>query len=542
MGDNSGLATLKDLTGGLESGCFTSVDLVKAYLARIDEVNDRLHAVIVTNPDAVDIATALDADRASGHIRGPLHGIPILVKDNIATFDKMDNTAGSYALVGAKVPRDSPTVAKLRAGGAVLLGKTNLSQWAAYRASNSTWGWSSVGGQTYGPYYTNQDPYGSSSGSGVASGIGLAFASLGTETHGSIVMPSNRGNVVGIKPTVGLTSRDLVVPISLHQDTVGPIAHNVRDAATILSVIAGTDEHDNYTSAIPNEGVLPDYIRAATRCPNLRGVRIGVPRNGIVSSITFAPVNESYVLGEFEKAIQVLKRLGADIVDPANFSEETKSAYVTALTNDNGTLRLAANNESIALAADFSSNLASYFGELIVNPHNLSSVADLRNFTIHDPREDYPDRDVSSWDFVLSLGFDASDVRAYTAVQNDIALDKSGGVTGTTNRLNLSALIIPTEYAPTWAAPAGLPEVTVPMGAYPDGTPIIHGQRDLIAVAPGIPFGLTFLGQQWSEETLIKLAYAFEQATHHRDKIIPGLNSVLPRTEIVDVLGSSCGA
>lgn len=152
-------ATLEDLTDGLESGCFTSVDLVNVYLARIAEVNDELHAVIETNPDALEIATQLDADRASGKIMGPLHGIPILVKDNIATFDKMNNTAGSYALLGAKVPRDSPTVAKLRAGGAVILGKTNLSQWAQYRSNNGTSGWSSIGGQVYGPYYTNEDPY-----------------------------------------------------------------------------------------------------------------------------------------------------------------------------------------------------------------------------------------------------------------------------------------------------------------------------------------------------------------------------------------------
>ncbi|KAL1855192.1 hypothetical protein VTK73DRAFT_8628 [Phialemonium thermophilum] len=255
-------AKLEDLTGGLESGCFTSVDLVKTYLARIDEVNDQLHAVLEVNPDALDIAAQLDAERAAGHTRGPLHGIPILVKDNIATCDKMNNTAGSYALLGAKVPRDSPTVAKLRAAGAVILGKTNLSQWAQYRSNNGTSGWSSVGGQVYGPYYPHEDPYGSSSGSGVASALGLAFASLGTETHGSIVMPSNRAHCVGIKPSVGLTSRYLVVPISLHQDTVGPIARSVRDAATVLSVIAGADEYDSYTSAIPNGGVLPDYLRA----------------------------------------------------------------------------------------------------------------------------------------------------------------------------------------------------------------------------------------------------------------------------------------
>ncbi|KAL2868993.1 amidase signature enzyme [Aspergillus lucknowensis] len=527
-------ANLEDLTTGLEDGCFTSVDLVDAYLARIDEVNDKLHAVYEKNPDALDIAKTLDDERADGKIRGPLHGIPILVKDNIATHDKMNNTAGSYALLGAKVPRDSPTVAKLRAAGAVILGKTALSEWAQYRSNvNGTNGWSAVAGQVYGPYYEHEDPYGSSSGSGVASGLGLAFAALGTETHGSIVMPSNRGNSVGIKPSVGLTSRYLVVPISLHQDTVGPIAHTVRDAATVLSVIAGVDEHDNYTQAIPNDGVLPDYIGATKGSTNLTGVRIGVPRNGISPRITFAPVNESYVLSEFDKAIDVLRDLGAEIVDPANFSTATTSEFIWELSSTK------MSTENVVIGSDFISDLAAYFAELTENPNDLHSVEDLVEFTRSEPREDWPDRDIGGWLGALELGFNSSDVRAFEAREKLLALDRDGGVTGIINKLNLSAVILPTDYAPTWAASPGLPEVTVPMGAYPPGTPIIKSARELIAVAPGIPFGLTFLGKKWSEETLIRLAYAYEQATHHRDKIEPGERGVSPTTGLADVVGSA---
>lgn len=214
-------ATIDEVQDGLSCGAFTSVQLTMAYLARIAEVNPILHAVIETNPDALAIAADMDVKRAAGTVIGALHGIPILIKDNIATFDKMNTTAGSYALLGAKVPEDSTMAANLRKAGAVILGKANLSQWANYRSSNSTNGWTSRGGQTTGAYYPLEDPSGSSSGSGVGTSIGLAMAALGSETSGSILSPSQRNNLVGIKPTVGLTSRYLVIPISSTQDTVG---------------------------------------------------------------------------------------------------------------------------------------------------------------------------------------------------------------------------------------------------------------------------------------------------------------------------------
>ncbi len=214
-------ATFEEIQDGFECGAFTSVQLTMAYIARINEVNPILNAVLEINPDALAIAADLDAKRAAGKVIGPLHGIPILIKDNIATLDKMNTTAGSFSLLYAKVPADSTMAANLRKAGAVILGKANLSQWANYRSTNSTNGWTSRGGQTFGAYFPREDPSGSSSGSAVASSIGLSAATLGSETSGSIISPSQRNNLVGIKPTVGLTSRYLVIPISSTQDTVG---------------------------------------------------------------------------------------------------------------------------------------------------------------------------------------------------------------------------------------------------------------------------------------------------------------------------------
>lgn len=320
--------TLEELIVGLESKLFTSKDLVnvsrdfecfhrltdQAYVARINEVNGTLHAITQLNPDASSIASQLDAERANGTVRGPLHGIPIIIKNNIATADKMDNTAGSFALAGAKVTRDSTIAAKLRKAGAVILGKANLSQWANFRSDNSTNGWSAIGGQVYGAYYYDQDPSGSSSGSAVSSSIGLSLAALGTETDGSIIGPSDANNVVGIKPTVGLTSRDLVIPISQHQDTVGPIARTVKDAAYILSAIAGYSPYDNYTSAIPYPNhAIPDYT-AACNFSALRGKRIGIPRNVFdIPPVIRSPMNA--IIKRFNSyVIPVLSDAGAIIV------------------------------------------------------------------------------------------------------------------------------------------------------------------------------------------------------------------------------------
>ena len=526
-------ASLEELTIGLDRGCFTSAELVRTYQARIEQVNSQLRAVYEVNPDALGIATALDAEHASGSKRGLLHGIPILLKDNIATADKMGNTAGSYALVGAKVSEESTVAAKLRDAGAIILGKTNLGEWAQYRSLNTTSGWSAVGGQSYGPHWPQMDPYGSSTGSAVGTAVGLAFAALGTETHGSIVMPANRAFCVGIKPTVGLTSRHMVIPVSEHRDSIGPNAHSVRDAAALLSVIAGMDPKDNYTSAIP--GSLPDYLAVASAdlsSLDLTGVRIGIPRNGISAQLVSAPVNETHLLAAFDKAIAVLKDLGAEVIDHTNFSDAVWNAYVTNPSN-----------ELLTTTTDFINGLQSYMSSLTINSNNITTLQDLRNFTINHPLEGYPDRDVGIWD--LALSFDVTPAEratlAYEAHQNNLRLDAEGGITGVIDKFDLSALIIPTEYAPSWSSAPGLPTITVPMGVYPPDTPVIKGPRELIAVAPGIPFGLTFFGKRWSEETLIRLAYAFEQKTLYRKNIEPGAVAVLPTIELEDMLVKSRG-
>ncbi|KAK5016401.1 hypothetical protein LTR39_002102, partial [Cryomyces antarcticus] len=463
--------TTEDLVYGLETGLFTSVDLVTAYIARINEVNATNHAVAEINPDALAIAAQMDAMRANGTVLGPLHGIPILIKNNIATADKMNNTAGSYALVGAKVPRDSAMAAKLRKAGVVILGKTNLSQWANYRSNNSSNGWSATTGQAYAAYYPMEDPSGSSSGSGVASSVGLALATLGTETSGSILSPSDVNNLVGIKPTVGLTSRYLVIPISEHQDTIGPMTRTVKDAAYILQAIAGVDSGDNYTSAIPNNGVLPDYV-AACNFSAFSGARIGIARN---------------------------------VID------------------------IWADNSS-----DFISNLHTYFTELSYNPTGIETLAELRNYTQSNPLEEYPSRDTAVWDDALTQGWNNTDPRFWAAYQANLYYGGEGGILGALQRNKLDAIILPTQFSPSIPALVGSPVVTVPMGFYPANETVVMNRRGtLVAVGPNIPFGLSFMGAKFSEAELIGFAYAYEQRTMHRNDVQPFLTPNIELADVV---------
>ncbi|KAL2021643.1 hypothetical protein VTK56DRAFT_6996 [Thermocarpiscus australiensis] len=513
-------ATLEDLASGLDSGLFTSVDLVHAYIARINEVNSTLRMVTQINPDALSIAADLDALRASGTKYGPLHGIPILLKDIIATADKMENTAGSYALLGAKVPEDSTVAAKLRNAGAIILGKTNLSEWANFRSYNTSNGWSAIGGQTEGAYFPGQDPTGSSSGSGVASSLGLALASLGTETDGSIIGPSSFNNVVGIKPTVGLTSRHLVVTVSEHQDTVGPLARTVKDAAYILSAIAGPDPKDNYTSAIPFE-TIPDYV-AACHLSALSGKRIGVPRN--LMDTTGRPEYEP-VIAAFNAALDTLRGANATIVD--------------GLTLPDYAPLLASQYEQFVVAADFVTNLPGYLSRLTTNPHNITSLSDLLSFT-HDRYpllEAWPERDTLIWEACMSLGHGNDDSPFFWA-NYTAALYYAGslGLTGALANHSLDALVLPADFAPALPAVLGAPVVTVPLGRYPDGTPVeMNGFGNLVARAPNVPFGISFLGARFSEERLIGMAYAFEQRTRVREEVRP---YVQPTTELADVVAT----
>ncbi|KAI1339366.1 amidase [Xylariaceae sp. FL0016] len=518
MGDFPPLieATLEDLVTGLEMGLFTSVDLVNAYTARIMEVNDTLKMVTELNPDAVNIAAEADASRASGNVSGPLHGIPILIKNNIATNDLMNNTAGSYALLGAKVPEDSTMAAKLRKAGAVILGKTNLSQWANYRSNNSSNGWSAYGGQTEGAYYPGQDPSGSSSGSGVSSSLGLALAALGSETDGSIVSPSNVNNLVGIKPSVGLTSRYLVIPISEHQDTVGPMARTVKDAAYLLAAIAGPDPNDNYTSRIPFEEI-PDYVGACDFFA-LKGKRIGVPRN--IFDITGSEELYGPIVAKFNESLNVLRAAGATVVDDIHLE-----GYDTIASSS---------FETVVLESDFISNLATYFASLIENPQNITDLAGLQEFTHGFPAEEWPSRDTAIWQEALDLGFNNTSPETWSNYTANQYYGGLLGITGAIQNLSLDALVVPTTFSSTLPAIIGAPIVTVPMGAYPENTTVVPNTRgNLNDTAPNIPFGFAFLGERFSEEKLIGLAYAFEQRTMVRNSIKPYIE---PTTEISDVV------
>jgi amidase len=432
----------------------------------------------------------------------------------------MNNTAGSYALLGAKVPRDATVAAKLRRAGAILLGKSNLSQWANYRSSNSSNGWSAQGGQTYGAYWPNEDPSGSSSGSGVSASLGLAVGCLGTETDGSIISPSENNNIVGIKPTLGLTSRSLVIPISEHQDTVGPMARTVKDAAYILQAIAGFDPADNYTSAIPwaknsTYTPAPDYV-AACQFDALRGKRIGVPRNAIGTPDNYsAPIYTA-----FESALTVLRNAGAIVVENTNYT--AYDAYLNSSA------------EGTVLDADFAPNLAAYLAQLTYNPNNVHSLADIRNFTRSFPAEEYPNRNTADFDSALGLNFTNTSPEFWAAYQADLYLGGEGGLLGALSTYNLDAVVVPSAVASGISAIIGGPVVTVPLGSYPSGTRVVANRRGLVSVAPNIPFGISFAGGLWSEEVLVGIAYAFEQRTGVRGRVKP---YVRPTVELGDVVG-----
>ncbi|KAH8585361.1 amidase [Bisporella sp. PMI_857] len=501
-------ATIETLIDGLARKRFTSVDLVKAYLARIAEVQDNFHAVTEVNPDALHIAAKLDVERSKGRVRGPLHGIPLLLKNNIATNDKMNNTAGSYALLGAKVPRDSTVVHKLRNSGAILLGKSSLSEWAYFRSRNTSDGWSAQGGQVYGPYFPEQDPWGSSSGSAVAAALGLVTGCLGTETDGSITGPASFNNVVGIKPTVGLTSRYLVIPISEHQDTVGSVARTVKDAAFILQAIIGVDAHDNYTSVIPDTS--PKYVKAC-KMSALSGLRLGIPRNviSLESDNTTTPQTEA-----FEQALQIMRSAGAVIVDDTNFTAAKE------FWNSDVPARV--------LEADFIMDLQIYLDTLVYNPKNISSLAELRNFTQSSPLEDYPARDTGVWDSSLE-GWNNTDPRFWPIYNQNLYYGSEGGLLGAIERNQLDAVILPANFASKWAATVGCPIVTVPLGFYAPDAPIVRDSWGLVKSGPNIPFGISFLGKKFTEERLIGMAYAFEQRTKVRNKVQP---YIVPSSEL----------
>ncbi|HEY0320449.1 MAG TPA: amidase [Pyrinomonadaceae bacterium] len=483
-------AGISELQAGMQQGRWTARRLVEKYLARIEEIDRRgpaLNSVIELNPDALAIADALDRERKQKGARSPLHGIPVLIKDNIDTADRMMTTAGSLALVGAKPLRDAFVAERLRASGAVLLGKTNLSEWANFRSTHSTSGWSGRGGQTRLPYALDRNPCGSSSGSGVAVAANLCAVAVGTETDGSIVCPSSANSIVGIKPTLGLISRTGIIPIAHSQDTAGPMARTVRDAVTLLAALAGVDPRDEATTA-GRVKALADYTKFLD--PNgLRGARIGVARK-------FFGFNDR-VDKLMSEAIEVMKRAGAIIIDPADIA-------TTGKFDD---------TELEVLLYEFKADLNKYLAGLGASApvHSLKEIID---FNERESQREMPFFGQEL--FIRAEAKGALTSKEYrAALAKNLRLSRTEGIDALMNKHRLDAIIGPTG-GPPWttdlingdhfsgasstpAAVAGYPNINVPAG-------YIHG----------LPVGISFFGRAWSEPTLIKLAYAFEQATKHR--------------------------
>ena len=493
-------ATIDQLQSWMASGRMTSRSITQRYLNRIaalDRKGPSLHHVIEVNPDALSIAAALDRERKAGRVRGPLHGIPSLLKDNVDTADRMTTTAGSLALAGSIPLQDSTVAAKLRAAGAVLLGKANLSEWANFRSTHSTSGWSGRGGQAKNPYVLDRNPCGSSSGSGGAVAANLCAVAIGTETDGSIVCPSSANGIVGIKPTLGLVSRAGVIPIAHSQDTAGPMARTVRDAAIVLNAIAGIDARDSATSFLSARQPV-DYTRSLD-ANGLRGARIGVARTKFFgySDVTDKVIND---------AIDVMKRQGAVIVDPANI--ETAGKFD--------------DSEFDVLLYEFKADLNAYLSSL--GPRApVKSLQEIIDFNDRHRAQEMP------W-FAQEIMVQAqakgplTEKKYLDELAQDLKMSRTDGIDATMDKNKLDAIVAPTG-GPAWvtdllngdhfsgasstpAAVAGYPNINVPAG-----------------FSHELPIGISFFGRAWSEPTLIKIAYAFEQATKHRraPKFIPTL-------------------
>ena len=483
-------ATILDLQKRMVSGEESARSLTQKYIARIEGLDRRgpeLRSVLEINPDALAIAEKLDGERKAGKVRGPLHGIPILVKDNIGTADRMTTTAGSLALEGSIPPSDSTVAKMLREAGAVILGKTNLSEWANFRSTHSSSGWSGRGGQCRNPYALDRNPSGSSSGSGAATAANLCAASIGTETDGSIVSPSNNCSLVGIKPTLGLASRSGIIPIAHSQDTPGPMCRTVADAAVLLSGIAGTDPSDPASKAGAGKG-KPDYT-VFLDPKGLEGARIGVARKGLFGQN--APADRLV-----EAAIADMKRLGAVIVDPADV--ETTGAFEK--------------NELEVLLYEFKADLNVYLAAL---PNaRARSLKDLIEFNEKNRQREMPYFGQEIFEMAEKKG-PLTDKAYRKALEKDLKNSRKDGIDKTMDQHKLDALVAPTSGPPTLIdlvngdygvngsstipAVAGYPDITVPAGYY-----------------LGLPVGISFFGRAWSEPTLIRIAYAYEQATKHR--------------------------
>jgi amidase len=483
-------ATISDLQTGMASGKYTAQSLTQKYLERIAEIDKNgpgINSVIETNPEALAIAAALDNERKTGRVRGRLHGIPVLIKDNIDTHDRMMTTAGSLALAGSIPLQDSSVAKKLRDAGAVIIGKTNLSEWANFRSSHSSSGWSGRGGQTRNPYVLDRNPCGSSSGTGAAIAANLAAIGVGTETDGSVVCPSNANSLVGIKPTLGLISRAGIVPISHSQDTAGPMCRTVTDAAVLLGALTGLDPRDSATSAGSGRS-FADYTKSLD-ANGLQGARIGVHRKAFGFSDAVDKV--------MKDAIDIIKTRGATVIDPADIPTQGKFD----------------DSELEVLLYEFKADLNAYLA--LLGPR--APVKSLKE--IIDFNEQYRDREMPYFGqdlLIKAQGKGPLTEKAYRdALAKNHRLTRKEGIDFVMDKNKLDALIAPTG-GPPWptdwvngdhftggyssaSAVAGYPHITVPAG-----------------YVFGLPVGISFFGRAWSEPTLIKFAYAFEQATRAR--------------------------
>ncbi|KAK3626192.1 hypothetical protein LTR56_019980 [Elasticomyces elasticus] len=516
--------TVDDIITGFSNQQFTSVDLVRAYIARTAEVQQALHPIIEINPDALSIAQALDDERLLHNTtRGPLHGVPVLLKDNIGTADQLNTTAGSYALHGSIVPHDSTVAANLRTAGAVILGKAGLSEWAFWRGTRNSNGWSARGGQVKGAYYEDQDPSGSSGGSAVAASLGLAALTVGTDTGGSIIAPSNKNGVVGIRPSTGLTSRSVVVPITVVQDSVGPITRTVKDAAYLLGAMAGPkgDPGDNYTDAIPSPEI-PNYASHCT-LTGLQNAKLGIPRN-----IFPAPINRTEAdvqqIAAFEAILPLLTSLGANLTDHANYPDI--HAYNTEA------------QFNLALDIGFKHDFPAYMSQLAFNPTGIQNLADLLAWTQDFQAEQYPLRSTDFWEASLASNLTTSSPEYLAAISHNAYLGSNATIQGALDLHRLDALVLPTAYSVRPAVYAGYPVIAVPLGYFNASTKVVQagGGGDpsvwgLNTVAPGIPYGLSFIGPRFGEARIIQYAYAFEQATQFRYQKLP-LAKFMPKTQL----------
>lgn len=469
-------ATIAQLSAAMDEGTLTSEVLTRFYLeriAQIDKQGPKLNSVLEVNPDALFIARALDHERQQSGPRGPLHGIPVLLKDNIDTADKLHTSAGSLALANSYAHKDAFVADALRKAGAVILGKANMTEWANFMANDMPSGYSSRGGQVINPYVATHTPGGSSSGPGVAVAAGLCAVAVGTETSGSILNPASANSVVGIKPTVGLVSRTGIIPIAMSQDTAGPMARTVADAATLLGALTGIDPADPATAASAGR-TYEDYT-AFLEPRALRGARLGVVRTYGYQGLS----DEEKRL--FDAALDLLRAQGAELVDPAEIPSLGEKAW-----------------RSKVLIHEFKPALNAYLASLGPSAP-VKTLADVIAFN-----SAHPEACLKHGQAVL----EASEATSGTLTEpeyinsrlEDIRRAGAEGIDAVLERERLDALLFPGSWGCWVAAQAGYPSVCVPAGY----------------TADGVPMGLTFTGTAWSEGALIRLAYAFEQATHLR--------------------------